>query len=86
MAGGIGLIHTDISKSSTGLYDAFSNNSFGLEVGGGLIGMFSPHVGVRGDLRYLRTLQDINFSSAEFDLGSKALQFWRGSFGVVFRF
>ena len=85
-AAGVGVIHTDISKSNVGLYDAFSNNSFALEVGGGLIGMFSQHVGVRGDLRYLRTLQDLEFSDTHFDLNNKALEFWRGSLGVVFRF
>jgi hypothetical protein len=48
--------------------------------------MFSQHVGARGDLRYLRTLQDLEFSDTHFDLNNKALEFWRGSLGVVFRF
>ncbi len=84
VVGGIGVLHTDINQSTTGLYNAYSNNSFAFDVGGGLIGMFSQHVGVRGDLRYVRTLQDITFTS--FEVNNKQLQFGRGSIGVVFRF
>lgn len=84
VTGGLGLVHTNVSQSSIGLYDAYSNNSFAFEAGGGLIGMFSEHVGVRGDVRYTRTLQDLNFTA--FELENKQLQFWRGAFGVVFRF
>jgi outer membrane protein with beta-barrel domain len=82
--GGLGVIHTDINESSVGAYNAFSNNSLGMSVGGGLIGLFSQHVGLRGDLRYLRTLEDITFPS--FQLESKSLDFWRGSIGMVLRF
>lgn len=84
VTGGFGLVHTGISQSTIGLYNAYTNNSFAFQAGGGLIGMFSQHVGLRGDLRYLRTLQDLNFT--EFNLDSKQLSFWRGAFGVVFRF
>jgi len=84
--GGIGLVHTDISKSSSGLYDALSDNRLALEVGGGLIGMFSQYVGIRGDLRYVRTLEEIHFPATQFDLNDRHLEFWRGSVGVVFRF
>ena len=51
VVGGIGVLHTDINQSTTGLDNAVPNNSLAFDVGGGLIGMFSQHVGVRGDLR-----------------------------------
>ena len=46
--------------------------------------LFSRHVGVRGDLRYVRTLSDIEF--AQFDINNKQLRFARGSVGLVLRF
>jgi len=46
--------------------------------------LFSQHVGIRGDLRYVRTLQALQFS--QFGFTDKQLQFGRGYFGVVFRF
>jgi opacity protein-like surface antigen len=82
--GGIGLIHTNVSQSSIGLYNAFSDNSIGFDAGGGLMVIFSTHVGVRGDLRYNRTFSSLTFS--QFGINGKALDFWRGYGGVVFRF
>jgi opacity protein-like surface antigen len=84
VVGGVGVINTDISQSSIGLFNAYSNNSFALNFGGGLMILFSAHVGVRGDLRYLRTLQEVDFPQFGFD--NKQLQFGRGTVGVVFRF
>jgi opacity protein-like surface antigen len=81
---GIGVLHTDVNRSDIGLYDAYTNNSVALQAGGGLMVLFARHVGVRGDLRYARTLQ--NLTLPQFDLADKSLEFWRGAFGVVFRF
>jgi opacity protein-like surface antigen len=81
-AGGVGVIHTDVSASST--FAGFGDNSFGFNTGGGLYGFFSQHVGLRGDIRYVRTLQNINFP--QFGIGSRNVDFWRGSLGVAFRF
>jgi opacity protein-like surface antigen len=83
-SGGIGVVHTDISQSTGGVSRALTNNSVALDVGGGLIVLFAQHVGVRGDLRYVRTLQDLAFQ--QLDLPNKQLQYARGSFGLVFRF
>jgi opacity protein-like surface antigen len=82
--GGIGVLHSDISQSTGAVSRALTNNSLALDVGGGLIVLFSHHVGVRGDLRYVRTLQDIAFQ--QLDLTNKQLQYARGSVGVVLRF
>jgi opacity protein-like surface antigen len=81
--GGLGLIHTDISQSPVGAYQALSNNSFAMNVGGGLLAMFARHVGVRGDLRYLRTLQSLDLP---LQLQQQHLEFWRGSVGLALRF
>jgi hypothetical protein len=52
--GGVGLIRTDID----GIFEdaGVSENDFGLNLGGGVMGFFGDHFGVRGDLRYFRTI------------------------------
>lgn len=81
---GVGVLHTDVSRSDVGLYNAYANNSFAYNAGGGLMAMFSTHVGLRGDFRYMRTTDNLQLS--QFDVAGKQLRFWRGSGGVVFRF
>ena len=61
-----------------------SNNDFGWNAGAGLMGYFSDHVGLRGDVRYLRTLQNnSNGAAISFDPGD--FHFWRASIGIVLR-
>jgi opacity protein-like surface antigen len=81
--GGVGII-----KSSIGVEDFFSgvdSTNFGINVGAGAIFFFSDKVGLRGDLRYFRSLQDIK-PNDEFDLRLADFRFWRGTVGVTFRF
>ena len=81
--GGIGLIRASIDSPRLGL--SVANNDVGVNVGGGVMGFFGAHVGVRGDLRYLRSLEDDNSTNPfnQFDLAR--LHYWRTSFGVVLR-
>lgn len=79
---GIGLIRAKI-KAST-LFDELNTSDFGVNVGGGVMGFFSDNVGLRGDLRYFRSLQD-NEPDNELDLGLGNFDFWRGTVGVTFR-
>jgi hypothetical protein len=84
VTGGIGLIRTEIDGPFDD--DGLKNNDLGFNIGGGVMGYFNDHVGLRGDLRYMRTLNSDVFDAdldPEFDAGD--LDFWRLSFGVVFR-
>ena len=76
---GLGLMrsHAQFNASSLSL----SNNSLGWDIGGGL-NIFFGHVGIRGDVRHLRTLQDVTLGV----FGNDKVDFWRGSAGLVFRF
>jgi len=76
---GLGLMrsHAQFNASSLEL----SNNSLGWDIGGGL-NIFFGHVGVRGDVRHLRTLQDVTLGV----FGNDKVDFWRGSAALVFRF
>jgi opacity protein-like surface antigen len=86
VVGGLGLLHTNVSQSFSNVTTALNNNSLAFDFGGGLMVLFSSHVGVRGDLRYVRTLSDIKFSDLDVHLADRQLQWGRGYLGVVFRF
>lgn len=63
---------------------AFSTNDPGVNAGGGVMGYFSNHVGMRGDVRYFHNLTDNSASNvANIDFGS--FHYWRASIGLVLR-
>jgi opacity protein-like surface antigen len=78
---GIGLVrpHAQLTASSL----ASDQNALGYDIGGG-VNIFLAHaIGVRGDLRHVRTLQDITLGGL---FTNAPLDFWRASAGVTFRF
>lgn len=82
-SGGFGLMRAR-ATSVGNLFD-FNENSFGVNAGGGIIGQLSDRVGVRGDVRYFRNLQDSD-DGDDIDVVLGGFNFWRGSLGVSFRF
>jgi opacity protein-like surface antigen len=81
--GGVGLLRTKVT--STEQFFDISNNDFGFDVGGGIYVFFNDHVGIRGDARYFRSLQDPERDN-EFDIAVGNFDFWRATGGVTFRF
>jgi Outer membrane protein beta-barrel domain len=82
VSGGVGLIRTQIDGG--GLFNvssSVSNNQFGFNFGGGVMGFFTDHFGLRGDIRYMRVFTGDPINGL--DLGR--LNFTRLSVGVVFR-
>ena len=47
---------------------------------------FGSHVGIRGDVRYFRTFGEVDFGPIELVGGADAVDYTRGSIGLVFRF
>jgi opacity protein-like surface antigen len=82
-SGGLGLIRSHIGGVA-GFFDELTTNDFGMNVGGGIQGNFNENIGLRGDIRYFRSLQD-NEPDDEFDLALSNFDFWRGTVGVTFR-
>ena len=80
-SGGIGLVRSSVSGPGD-LLD-ISSNDFGIDVGAGLRGFFNDTVGVAGDFRYFRRV-DEGSDLLDFDLGT--FDFWRVTGGVTFRF
>ena len=76
--GGIGLLSREV-QSENDLFDV-SSNEFGFNLGGGAMGFMTDHVGFRGDLRYIRSFEDLEetIDAGDFD-------FWRATAGVTFR-
>ena len=83
VTGGLGLLRTQIDGGTLGNVSS-SDNGLGWNLGGGVMGYFADHIGVRGDLRYMRGFneQDLGFDTGD---NLRALRFWRASVGVVIR-
>jgi hypothetical protein len=67
------------------LFDDVSSNDFGVNVGGGVIGYLNDRVGIRGDLRYFRSLRDTDADEDDVDFELADFSFWRATVGVTFR-
>jgi opacity protein-like surface antigen len=80
---GAGLLRRDLDFNTL---DSLSRNDFGYTLGGGVMGYFSDHVGLRGDVRYFRNFKvdDIDLTGVDFEEGT--FNFGRASIGVLFRF
>ena len=84
VVGGVGLIRTQIDGGTVTKVSS-STNSFGWDAGAGVMGYFSNHVGLRGDVRYLRATGDFDTSLNNLSFSQDRLHFWRATVGVVFR-
>jgi opacity protein-like surface antigen len=83
--GGIGLLRTQIDGGTLARVSS-SNNQLGWNAGGGVMGYLNEHVGLRGDIRYLRGFENLATGNTLIDLdGNNQLRFWRLSGGVVLR-
>jgi opacity protein-like surface antigen len=88
-AAGLGDLYLNITGLSSVVIPnptSISTNYFTVNVGGGVIGFVTPHLGVRADLRYYRAygfkLTDLQTAGLALD----RFDFWRAGFGVVAKF
>jgi hypothetical protein len=80
---GAGLLKTRLEDPDR-LF-SIDSNDFGINVGGGLIVSLGNHVGLRGDVRYFRDLQDAD-PDGEFDVDFGSVDYWRGVAGITLSF
>lgn len=80
VSGGVGLIRSQVDNGTLFKVSS-SNNSFGWDFGGGVMGYFNDHFGLRGDIRYMKTFDDNVFGVV--NVGK--INFTRLSIGVVIR-
>jgi opacity protein-like surface antigen len=77
---GLGLVRSH-AKLDTSVFNV-TKNALGYDIGAG-INIFPVHsVGVRGDIRHMKTLSDLTLGIFNAD----KLSFWRGSVGLTLRF
>ena len=84
---GLGLIRQNLGFFD--LFDDLNRNDLGVNYGGGVMVFFNDRIGLRGDIRQFRSLQnddpDDDFPDpGDFDLGD--FKFWRLSGGVTIKF
>jgi len=81
---GVGLIKSHVDLTTTSVFTT-NNNAFGWDVGGGVIGFVSKHVGLRGDVRYFHAFNELSLLGLTVGDATK-VDFGRASAGVIFRF
>lgn len=89
VTGGAGLMRANVKFED--LFEDLSTNELGVNVGGGVHIFFGDNIGIRGDLRYFRAIQqdDEDAFDDDFGVGDLSLSdfdYWRGTIGVTFRF
>jgi Outer membrane protein beta-barrel domain len=81
LVGGLGLIHSGITYSA--ILEPVDDNSLGMNIGAGAIGLLSPRTGLRFELRHFRTFsRDVNEATGD---SEARLSFWRATIGVLIR-
>ena len=86
ITGGAGLFR--ISSAESEFFNRVTSNDFAVNCGGGVMAFFSEHVGIRGDVRYFRTLTDSDPQTGidDLNLGFGDLNFWKWDVGAAFKF
>lgn len=82
-SGGVGLLKIRANHARD-LFNVESTD-WGFNLGAGIAGFFTDNIGLRGDLRYFRSLRD-DEPDDEFDVALSDFRFWRGTIGLTFRF
>jgi len=80
---GVGLMRTSVESAGADT----DENQFAWDIGGGLIGYFSRHVGLRGDIRYFHSFEFLDLSKLPaLPIQQTKLDFGRFSGALVFKF
>jgi opacity protein-like surface antigen len=92
VTGGLGVIRatSNLDIAAVGPTLSLSGQTVGMNYGGGLYLFPSPSIGIRADLRYVRTVGDLTLDDVDellgFDLPLPDFDFWRVTGGITFRF
>jgi opacity protein-like surface antigen len=79
---GLGLIKANVDTTPDSLLSS-ENNDIGWNIGGGVFIFFGPHVGVRGDVRYFHSFEDLDVLGLT--LSDTKLDFGRASGAFVLK-
>jgi hypothetical protein len=79
VAGGVGLVRTRLDLLTNPSVANLTSNGFGYNFGGGVMVLFPHHLGLRGDLRYVRSVSEL----AGIEFSNVHVNFARVSVGLV---
>jgi len=80
---GVGMMRTRLESAG----QDEEENQFAWDAGGGLIGFFNSHIGVRGDARYFHTAEVLDLSRfPNIPIRETKLDFGRVSVAMIFKF
>lgn len=80
-SGGVGIIRTKVGFTFDQLVTSFSNTSLGYNIGGGLMFFLPGHIGLRLDVRRVRSWQETEI--AGIPLAGNKLGFNQASIGLI---
>ena len=80
---GLGLMKTHVELTAPSLLET-DNNSFGWDMGAGMMILFGDHIGVRGDIRKISSFQERTILG--FTLSNEKLGFQRATAALVLAF
>jgi opacity protein-like surface antigen len=80
---GAGLIRSRV-RDADDIFD-LDDNSFGINVGGGIHALVRKNLGLRADVRYFRGVRDTD-GGDDIDLELGSFDVWRASVGATFRY
>ncbi len=80
---GLGLLRSQIN-GATSSSASITNSEAGVNLGAGVMGYSSHHVGIRGDVRYFRNLSN-NSVANNLNIDFGQFHFWRASIGIILR-
>jgi hypothetical protein len=80
---GVGVMHTSADFGGVASGD---EDNVTWSAGGGVMLFFGTRVGIRGDIRYFQTFDDLEIFGIELASSPGKLDFTRGSAGLIFRF
>ena len=81
---GLGMVQSKIDAVGGG--GALDETKAAFDFGGGVMFFFGTHVGLRTDLRYVRTIGRLDFDLTDGFERSRRLDFGRASVGLILRF
>jgi hypothetical protein len=82
-SGGVGLLKSKVDSAGQ-FFSGIDTTDWGINAGAGVMGFFSHNIGIRGDVRFFRSLSNADPGNLEFKLGD--FKFWRGTVGLSFGF
>jgi hypothetical protein len=85
VVGGLGLMKTHVDFDASTLIET-KDNSLAWDLGGGAIVLFSPHFGVRGDIRHFHSMKRSTVPLLDTTFTDARLNFGRASASVVLAF